>query len=137
MKQAGQPRSRRATCTPGEHYGTENAAEVWTLEDLLHHRSHDRSDSVTQRALGEYHEANQPYARLILEDDQCNVADRKPEGGDRPNCFATNPIGQMTQKNLAGNAEETDHPKSPDADARTKTNIEQKFCLMHLHGVPN
>src|SRR6201999_356904 len=107
------------------------------LENFEYDRAHDRGQAIAERTLREYHEIDQPQAWLVFQRDQRGEADRKAERCDRPDRLAADAVGQMSERDLSGNAEQADDAERPDADIRREADVEQEFGLVHLHRVPN
>src|SRR5205814_2016577 len=56
VQSARDPWARGAACQCHEHDGAKDAAVMPALENLEHHRAHDRGQPVAERALREYHQ---------------------------------------------------------------------------------
>ena len=137
VQQPGRPRARSASCQRGQHDGAEDAAILLALKDLEHHRAHDRGQAVAERALREDHEIDQRQHRREFQRDQRSEADRKARAADRPDPFAPDPVGEMPEPDLSGNAEQADDAERPHRDIRAEADVEQEFGLVHLHRVPD
>ena len=77
VQSARDPRARRASAQCHEHDGAKDAAVMPALENLEHHRAHDRGQPVAERALREYHQVDQRQCGCIFQRDQARKADRK------------------------------------------------------------
>src|SRR5439155_23231702 len=71
------------------------------------------------------------------ESDQSRETDHQAKATDGPDPFAADAVGEMAEIDLAGNAEQADDAKGPDADAGREADVEQEFGLVHLHRVPD
>lgn len=137
VQRAGRPRTCGAACQRRQHDGAEDAAVLPALEDFEHDRAHDRGQPVAERALREDHQVDQRQHRRVFQPDQRREADREAEAADRPDPFAADPVGEMPEPDLAGNAEQADDAERPHRDTRTEADVEQELGLMHLHRVPD
>src|SRR5207253_6491584 len=68
---------------------------------------------------------------------QRRKTNRKPRAADGPDPFPPDPVGDMAEQDLAGNAEQADDAERPDRDAWAEADVEQEFGLVHLHGIPD
>ena len=137
VQQPGRPRACGAAGQCGQHDGAEDAAVLSALENFQHHRAHDRGQAVAERALGEDHQIDQRQHRREFQGDQRGETDRKAEAADGPDPFAPDPVGEMPEPDLAGNAEQADDAERPHRHIGGEADVEQEFGLVHLHRVPD
>ena len=67
---------------------------------------------------------------------QRRVADREAERAHRPDPLAPDPVREMAERDLAGDAGQADEAERPRRVGRREADLDQVLGLVHLHRVP-
>ena len=114
-----------------------NAFEVQSAQIALQKSRNGRIRNYAQEALRDHHDVHQKQRRLVLKCDQNCEADREPKRRDRPHPFASDPVGQMSERNLPRNAEQADETERPCRRRRGESDLDEIFGLVNLNRVPD
>jgi len=60
----------------------------------------------------------------------------KSQAARRPYPFASDPVGEVAEQDLAGDAEQANHAQRPGGQARTETDVQKILGLVNLHRIP-
>src|SRR5207302_10582302 len=123
------PRPSRPAEDRRQHYRAENTAVMATLEDLRRDGTHDRGETVAQRALCDDHRIEQRRRREIVQQDERQSAKDKAGIADGPHPFTPDPVGQMAKGDLPRDRDEAYQPQGPGRLAGAETDLDQVFRL--------
>src|SRR5207249_9601492 len=68
--------------------------------------------------------------------EQGEVAEGETQAAHRPDPFAPDPIGEMAERDLSGDAGQTHEAERPGGGGRAESDLDQILRLVRLHRVP-
>ena len=136
MQGAGDPGSDGAADDRGQTERAEDRPVVLALEQLRRNRAENRCEPVAEHALRRYHQIEERGRRMLAHGQQQPVGAHEADARQRPHPFASDPVGEVAERDLADDAGEADEPERAGRHRGREADLHQIFRLVHLHGVP-